>query len=240
MHKLSLLITILVRDRLPELLNLYEERQLAVNLISLGHGTATNEIINLLGLESTEKAVCFSFVSWEKWKEIKRDLERKLRIDVPGTGIAFTVPLSSIGGRRELGFLTQNQMVERKEEQVMQGTKRELLMVVSNQGYSEMVMEAARSAGAAGGTVIHARGTGMQSAEQFFGVSLASEKDIIYIVTNREKKNAIMTAIMRKAGLETPAKAITFTLPVTATAGLKLLEEEETEPEMTDTAAAGE
>ena len=240
MHKLSLLITILVRDRLPELLNLYEERQLAVNLISLGHGTATNEIINLLGLESTEKAVCFSFVSWEKWKEIKRDLERKLRIDVPGTGIAFTVPLSSIGGRRELGFLTQNQTVERKEEQVMQGTKRELLMVVSNQGYSEMVMEAARSAGAAGGTVIHARGTGMQSAEQFFGVSLASEKDIIYIVTNREKKNAIMTAIMRKAGLETPAKAITFTLPVTATAGLKLLEEEETEPEMTDTAAAGE
>lgn len=240
MHKLSLLITILVRDRLPELLNLYEERQLAVNLISLGHGTATNEIINLLGLESTEKAVCFSFVSWEKWKEIKRDLERKLRIDVPGTGIAFTVPLSSIGGRRELGFLTQNQMVERKEEQVMQGTKRELLMVVSNQGYSEMVMEAARSAGAAGGTVIHARGTGMQSAEQFFGVSLASEKDIIYIVTNREKKNAIMTAIMRKAGLETPAKAITFTLPVTATAGLKLLEEEETEPEVTDTAAAGE
>lgn len=240
MHKLSLLITILVRDRLPELLNLYEERQLAVNLISLGHGTATNEIINLLGLESTEKAVCFSFVSWEKWKEIKRDLERKLRIDVPGTGIAFTVPLSSIGGRRELGFLTQNQMVERKEEQVMQGTKRELLMVVSNQGYSEMVMEAARSAGAAGGTVIHARGTGMQSAEQFFGVSLASEKDIIYIVTNREKKNAIMTAIMRKAGLETPAKAIAFTLPVTATAGLKLLEEEEAEPEMTDTAAAGE
>ena len=240
MHKLSLLITILVRDRLPELLNLYEERQLTVNLISLGHGTATNEIINLLGLESTEKAVCFSFVSWEKWKEIKRDLERKLRIDVPGTGIAFTVPLSSIGGRRELGFLTQNQTVERKEEQVMQGTKRELLMVVSNQGYSEMVMEAARSAGAAGGTVIHARGTGMQSAEQFFGVSLASEKDIIYIVTNREKKNAIMTAIMRKAGLETPAKAITFTLPVTATAGLKLLEEEETEPEMTDTAAAGE
>ena len=240
MHKLSLLITILVRDRLPELLNLYEERQLAVNLISLGHGTATNEIINLLGLESTEKAVCFSFDSREKWKEIKRDLERKLRIDVPGTGIAFTVPLSSIGGRRELGFLTQNQMVERKEEQVMQGTKRELLMVVSNQGYSEMVMEAARSAGAAGGTVIHARGTGMQSAEQFFGVSLASEKDIIYIVTNREKKNAIMTAIMRKAGLETPAKAITFTLPVTATAGLKLLEEEETEPEMTDTAAAGE
>ena len=231
MRTLSLLISIITRERLPELLKLYAERQLAVNLISLGHGTATNEIMNLLGLESTEKAVCFSFVTWDRWKEVKRDLERRLRIDVPGTGVAFTVPLSSIGGRRELAFLTQNQTVERKEEQVMQGTKRELLMVISNQGYSETVMDAARSAGAAGGTVIHARGTGMQSAEKFFGVSLASEKDIIYIVTTKEKKNGIMSAIMKDAGPETAAKAIAFTLPVTDTAGLKLLEEEESPAE---------
>ena len=115
----------------------------------------------------------------------------------------------------------------------MQGTKRELLMVISNQGYSEMVMDAARAAGAAGGTVIHARGTGTESAEKFFGVSLASEKDIIYIVTSKEKKNAIMSAIMKNAGMETPAKAIAFTLPVTDTAGLKLLEEDDASEEET-------
>lgn len=227
MRKLSLLISIIVRDRLPELLALYEEQQLAVNLISLGHGTATNETIGLLGLENTEKAVCFSFVIWDKWKAVKRELERRLKIDVPGTGIAFTVPMASIGGRRELAFLTQEQPVERGEEQLMQGTKRELMMVISNQGYSEMVMDAARSAGAAGGTVIHARGTGMQSAERFFGVSLASEKDIIYIVTTRDKKNQIMSEIMKQAGVDSPAKAIAFTLPVTDTVGLKLLEEDE-------------
>ena len=233
MRKLSLLISIISRDRLPELLKLYAEKKLCISLISLGRGTATNETMHLLGLESTEKAVCFSFVTWDRWKEVKKDLERKLRIDVPGTGIAFTVPLSSIGGRRELAFLTQDQTVDRKEEQVMQGTKRELLMVISNQGYSEMVMDAARAAGAAGGTVIHARGTGTESAEKFFGVSLASEKDIIYIVTSKEKKNAIMSAIMKNAGMETPAKAIAFTLPVTDTAGLKLLEEDDASEEET-------
>ena len=158
-------------------------------------------------------------------------MEKKLRIDVPGTGVAFTVPLSSIGGPRELAFLTQDQDFERQEEQTMQGTERELLMVISNQGYSEQVMDAARAAGAAGGTVIHARGTGMQSAEKFFGVSLASEKDIIYIVTATAKKNGIMSAIMRQAGMKTPAKAIAFSLPVTDTAGLRLLEESEDETE---------
>ena len=229
MNQICLLIAILSRDKLPQLLKIYQENHLEVDLISLGRGTATNEILNVLGLDSAEKAVCFSFVTGESWKNVKRDLERRLRIDVPGTGIAFTVPLSSIGGKRELAFLIQGQPFERKEEQIMQGTKRELLMVISNQGYSEMVMDAARSAGAAGGTVIHARGTGMQSAESFFGVSLASEKDVIYIVTTTAQKNGIMSAIMKEAGLTSPAKAICFTLPVTDTAGLRLLEESEEE-----------
>ncbi len=235
MNRLSLLITILARNKLPAVLRLYQENRLEVNLIALGHGTATNETMNILGLDSTEKAVCFSFVTADRWKEVKRDLERKLRIDVPGIGVAFTVPLSSIGGKRELAFLTQNQSFEREEEQILQGTRRELLMIISNQGYSEQVMDAARAAGAAGGTVIHARGTGMQSAESFFGVSLASEKDVIYIVTTTEKKNGIMAAVMKNAGLDTPAKAIAFTLPVTDTAGLKLLEEEEPEAEQSVT-----
>ena len=235
MNRLSLLITILARNKLPAVLRLYQENRLEVNLIALGHGTATNETMNILGLDSTEKAVCFSFVTADRWKEVKRDLERKLRIDVPGIGVAFTVPLSSIGGKRELAFLTQNQSFEREEEQILQGTRRELLMIISNQGYSEQVMDAARAAGAAGGTVIHARGTGMQSAESFFGVSLASEKDVIYIVTTTEKKNGNMAAVMKNAGLDTPAKAIAFTLPVTDTAGLKLLEEEDPEAEQSVT-----
>jgi len=50
-------------------------------------------------------------------------------------------------------------------------------------------MDAARSAGAGGGTVIHANGTGMESARKFLGVSLAAEKEIIFIVTRTEEKD---------------------------------------------------
>lgn len=87
-------------------------------------------------------------------------------------------------------------------------------------------MEAARSAGAHGGTVIHAKGTGMQAADKFMGVSLAIEKEMVFIVAKTEEKNSIMQAVMEKAGLNTKAKAITFSLPVTDTAGLRLVEDD--------------
>ncbi|MBP3728687.1 MAG: P-II family nitrogen regulator [Lachnospiraceae bacterium] len=228
---ISLLTAIVARNRLPSLLKIYKEQQIEVNLIALGHGTAAHAVLNLLGLDNTEKAVCFSFVTDAKWPSLKKELQYRLHIDVPGTGIAFLSPLSSVGGKRELSFLIQEQEFVRREESVMQGTKRELIMVICNQGYSEQVMDAAREAGAAGGTVIHARGTGMQSAEKFFGVSLASEKDILYIVSSAPQKNQIMSAIMKKAGMETEAKALAFSLPVTDTAGLRLLEEEEEKEE---------
>ena len=101
----------------------------------------------------------------------------------------------------------------------MKETKHERLVVIANQGYTEMIMDAAREAKAIGGTVIHAKGTGMKKSEQFLGVSLAAEKEMIFMVVKREDKNDIMRAIMDKAGLESKAKAITFSLPVTETAG---------------------
>ena len=83
-------------------------------------------------------------------------------------------------------------------------------------------MEAARRGKAAGGTVLHAKGTGMEGAEKFLGVSLAAEKELVLIVVRHEQKNDVMTAIMENAGLESRAKAVVFSLPVTSTAGLRL------------------
>lgn len=89
------------------------------------------------------------------------------------------------------------------------------------------MMKAAEEGGATGGTVLHGKGVGMKRAEQFLGVSLVSEKEVIFIVAKAEQKNAIMTAIMEKAGLTSKAGTIVFSLPVTSTAGLRILENEE-------------
>ena len=109
----------------------------------------------------------------------------------------------------------------------MKDTKYELLVVIANQGYTEMIMDAARKANAAGGTVIHAKGTGMEKAETFLGVSLAQEKEMLFLVAKKEDKNPIMRAIMDEAGLNSKAKSIVFSLPVTETAGMRLIENRE-------------
>ena len=65
----------------------------------------------------------------------------------------------------------------------------------------------------------------MEQAEKFMGVSLASEKELVLIVVQTELKNPIMQAIMKDAGLNTKAKSVVFSLPVTDTAGLRLIED---------------
>lgn len=222
-----LMITVMDRRRLRDFISLYRLHQVYVNMIALGHGTASGEVLSLLGLTGSERALSLSVVTEQTWKSLKRDLEQKIRIDIPGTGIAFTVPMSSIGGKRELRFITDGQNWKKGEESVMQGTNRELLIVISNQGYNELVMDAAREAGAHGGTVLHARGTGMERAEKFLGISLAAEKDITLIVTKTAGKNAIMQSVMEKAGMGTQAQSIVFSLPVTSTAGLRLLDQDD-------------
>lgn len=226
MSEICLMTTITNRSMMPKFLAFYQEQGVTVNFVTLGHGTAASEMLDYFGLEASEKAVLFAMVTDGVWKEVKKGLQMRFRIDVPGTGIAFTVPLGSIGGRRELQFLTEYQGYEKGEETTLKDTKYELLIVIANQGCSNMVMDAAKKAGAGGGTVIHAKGTGMERAESFFGVSLASEKEMIFIVAKAGQKSGIMQAVMKEAGMETRAKAIVFSLPVTSTAGLRLMEEE--------------
>ena len=229
MSGLYLMTTIANRNMLPKFLGFYQEQGVLVNLITLGRGTATSEVMDYFGLESAEKAVLFGVVTDDSWKSLKKALQNRFRIDVPGTGIAFTVPLASIGGKRELKFLTEHQDFVKGEEGTLKDTTHELLVVIANQGYSNLIMEAAKSAGAGGGTVIHARGTGMERAESFFGVSLASEKEIIFIVSRTGQRNGIMMAVMKDAGMESKAKSIIFSLPVTSTAGLRLVEDEQSD-----------
>ena len=94
-----------------------------------------------------------------------------------------------------------------------------MLTVIADKGNSDTVMEAARGAGATGGTVVRAKGTGAAIAK-FFGITISADKEIIYIVAKREKRDDIMHAIMEKAGKASGAHGIVFSLPIDAVAGI--------------------
>lgn len=225
MGNLYLMTTIVDRKIVKKYLELYRENNLHVMFLTLGYGTASNEVLDYLGLDSIEKAVAYSVVEEDTWTTIKSQLQKKLRIDAPGGGIAYTIPLSSVGGKKTLQFLLENPDYQKKEESTLKNTTHDLIVVIAEQGYTNLIMDAAREAGAYGGTVIHAKGTGMEAADKFMGISLSEEKEIVYIVTKSEEKNAIMKAVMEKAGYESKAKAVCFSMPVTDTAGLRLVED---------------
>ena len=123
-----------------------------------------------------------------------------------------------------MSYLTENKPAENTQPKLE--FKHELVFVILNEGFSEMVMDAAVPAGAAGGTVVAAKGTGMKLAQKFLGITLAEEKEIVLIVARSDKKADIMRAIIEKAGVQTKAGAICFSLPVTQVAGLRQMEEE--------------
>ena len=168
------------------------------------------------------------FLAAPRSARLVRRAERERWREVPGRGILMTVPLSSIGGARAKDYLLPQQETEDAMEEAMEKERtHELIVIIAQRGHTDLVMNAARSAGAAGGTTIHAKGTGTELAKKFFGVSLAAEKEMVFILTRAEDRRPIMKAVMAQAGMHTEAQALMFSVPVTDLAGLRRLELEE-------------
>ena len=226
--ELYYVITISDRDRAEILSNIYQAAGTGMVLTKLGRGTATGEQLSSYGLDATEKAIVSTVADAEQTRQIFKLAKRRLFIDVPGNGVMMAIPLKSVAGGRTLGYLTDSTQTGGKPAMDF---SHELIMVIMNEGYSDTVMDAARSAGAGGGTVLHAKGTGRARAQKFFGgraraqkffgVSLADERDVVYIVAHADEKAAIMQAIADNAGPGTRAGAICFSLPISQVAGLR-------------------
>lgn len=217
--ELNFVISILDRDKADSMTSICNDIGLPLVITLLGRGTATSEQLNLYGLEATEKAIVASVADGEKTKQLIKNAKRKMFIDIPGNGVMMAIPVKSIGGGRTLAYLTNNTTPDKTVPEM--NFEHELIIVILNQSYMDDVMDAARSVGAAGGTVLHAKGTGAQYAKKFFGVSLAAEKEVILIAAKASEKTEIMKAIVEHAGPQTPAGAITFSLPISAVAGLR-------------------
>lgn len=216
-----LIITITDRSRSGEFASWFQAQGATLVLTALGRGTAATEVLDCLGLEATEKAVLL--LAAPRSSRLVRRAERELWLDVPGRGILMTVPLSSIGGARARDYLLQWQA---EEDDMEKEITHELIVVITNRGYTDQVMDAARAAGAAGGTTIQAKGTGTKLARKFFGVSLAAEKELVFILTREADRKPIMKAVMNQAGMQTKAQSLVFSMPVTDLAGLRRLEED--------------
>ncbi len=74
----------------------------------VGNGTAQDNLVEFLGLKESKRSVIFSIVREDRIDAILAALEEHFHTVNRDTGIAFTVPLSSVIGKLSYAFLSND------------------------------------------------------------------------------------------------------------------------------------
>ena len=106
--KLKVLITIVNKSKSTYYLDLLEEYEINMQMVVSGRGTADSEMLNLLGLAESDKAVIISVVKEDKVKDVLETLKEKFNKVKNGKGIAYTIPMESVIGVSIYQFLSNN------------------------------------------------------------------------------------------------------------------------------------
>lgn len=202
------------RERLGRLLL---QAKLPVCFMTHGHGSAGSELLEYLGIGEPKKMVALGIADRKNISGIYALLDREIGISGRGRGIAFTIPLSSMNGLL-YKVCSGNNTVQGGQTDMQH--EMEMIMTVVNKGEFATVMEAAKAAGATGGTMIHARGLGGEEAAKFLGITINQEKDIVMILVPAPDKHKVMEAINNALALGRAGSGICFALPVSSAFGL--------------------
>ena len=223
-RQVKMLVSIISKadqEKLTETLNQYA---VSMHFSGIGHGTARSSYRSYFGFNEIEKRIVFSLIPSTLENTILEAVGKELHLYLLGKGIAFTTPIATISNIVEDAVLsapdrdqTDAKSPVRKKEKT---TMHELIIAVVNQKYTDMAIDAARSAGATGATVFHTKSTDNARAEQSMGTALPEQTDSIFFLTSEEYKIKIMEAVRDTAGLKTEGGAVIFSLPVDDLVGI--------------------
>ncbi|MBQ8885705.1 MAG: hypothetical protein IJY62_05010 [Clostridia bacterium] len=218
--RIKLLVAVVSQNDALEITEICNREGASLNYSFEGFGTARTAILDYLGLGETEKRVVVSLIPESAEKAILDGIQKEMSLYLVGKGICFTLPLTAASSIVANGLLKgapkeikEGKTDGRKGKMKVERTY-DLIVVAVQDGYADEAMNAAREAGAAGGTLIRAATLNNQKAEQLIGVTLQKETEILMILTKSEGKAAIMRAVQETAGLKTDAGGVLFSLPV--------------------------
>ncbi len=223
-QRVKLLISIISKDQQTKLTETINRSCTAMHFSGIGHGTARSHHRSYFGIDDVEKRVTFSLIPSNIEKSILTSIGKELKLYLLGRGIAFTTPLSAISNIVEepiLASVEKAKSTAKKEKKIMH----ELVIAVVDEKYSDVAVEAARTAGATGATVFHTRSVDNAKIEQAMGTALAEDTDTIFFLTTSEYKLKIMEALRDSAGLKTDGSAVIFSVPVDELVGIGRFEE---------------
>ena len=215
MEAMKVILSIVERGQGAAMLKLYRKRQVPIHIQCAGKGTATSEIMDILGLGSSEKDVLLSFAAASAAKKLLHDLDNELRGHTGGAGIVVSIPVSGLNSLvANLAAYHAESLKEKEEGNDMERSENSLILVVCARGCTDDVMTTAKAHGARGGTVIKGRLSGRKELEQAYEVELKAEREIVAILVPTSLRGPIMEAINAEHGLRSEAQAALCSLPI--------------------------
>lgn len=217
MEPIKLIVSIVERGRGVAMQKLYTARQVFLHLQCAGKGTATSEILDILGLGSSEKDVVLSFASTPCARRLLHDLDNDLRGHTGTSGIVFSLPLTGLNNLAAalIDFKSSEYLKGNGGEPTMEQTgENTLILIACNRGHADSIMATAKAQGARGGTVIKGRLAGLEDLEQAYGLELSAEREIVAIVLPAERRKDVMEAVNAAHGLRSQAQALCCSLPI--------------------------
>ena len=171
-----------------------------------GRSWANSALLQLLGIGETVTDIVLCAASEEKIPALREAIIKEMENEKKRQGCLFSVDLTHTfrSGKKIEDFAP-------KKEDSMASTH-DLITIILNKGFADDVMAAAREAGAGGGTVLHGRGTARPEDATFFGITLVPEKEILLIVSEKEKTAAIFDAMAKLPCLMQPGSGIAFSI----------------------------
>ncbi len=174
--------------------------------VLMGRGTARNQILEMLGLSDTRKELVYTLLDDDLYGTVRAAVRQEAAKEKPGFGIVFTIDVEK--------FLKNSSINIQKEGADMAEATHTLISIIVNAGFADDAMAAARKAGAGGGTIINARGTGREEDEKFFGITIVPEKEMLLILAEKSKADAILDAVRSLPCLQTKGTGITYCIDV--------------------------
>ena len=224
----KLMVSIVNSDTTWQLKEIIDDCSCSLSYTFAGTGTAHSAVLDYLGIGATEKAVVLSLIPESDELVIMRTIREKFSLYLAGRGISFTVPLTGVSQIIANGITSAaaNKTMDGSKVMKREDRKFDLIIAAVKMDFVEAAMTAARAAGAAGGTIIRSRTLKNTKAEQFIGITLVREQEILMILSKKENTLNIMNALSESVGVKTEAEGVIFSLPVDRTAGISAAEED--------------
>ncbi len=220
---MQLLVSIVERGKGLHLIEHYKSFKLLHHNQAAGRGTASSHLLDALGFGTSERDIVLTFGPRDTVRQLMDHLRDEDRSKLDARGIAFSLNISGMNAIMAVCLSRLEELELERGETSMEHNvtaHHSLILVVVNQGYTDAVMDTARTVGARGGTVIRARWTGAGEVEKFVGITLQAEKEVLAIVAPARERNIIMEEIDRVHGLRTSAQGMVISLPIEQTARL--------------------